>query len=246
LDGGAPPEVDAASQTDSGANSGDGDGGGSVDGDSGVDASTVTSATVEDVQQGSVTGQVTLTNVYVTAIDNVGASRGIWVADALAAAAWQGVFVATGATAPAVSVGETVSVTGTVSEFDLPGGGDTLTQITTTTDQVDGTTVISGNPTPVIVAPEVLADITNGEAYESVLVQIGPAKVTALNSGNRITVTDNGGHSLVVDDDLYAASPAINDCYSSITGVMTVNLADNERRLLPRGAVDLVIGSGCL
>ncbi len=237
--GGQDAGLDAASGTGSDASSNNDGSDGSVD-----DAA-APPPSVEDIQQGDVTGQVTLFDVYVTAIDNVGANRGIWVADALAAAAWQGIFVATGASVPAVSVGETVSVTGTIIEFDQPAtGGDTLTEITTSSDQISGTAAV-GSPTAVTVAADVLADITNGEAYESVLVHIGPVRVTSLASGNRITVTDNDAHAIVVDDDLFTATPAVNDCYSSIVGVMTINLADDERRLLPRAAGDLTTGGGC-
>ncbi len=215
-------------------------------GGSGGSGGSVETATVADVQQGVATGEVALSGVYVTAIDAVGTSRGIWVADGLAGASWEGVYVYTGTTLPSVGVGDEVALTGTVVEFDTaPASGDTLTEIQTTPLQVNVITADAGTPTPVVVGADVLADITNGEAYEGVLVQVSTVKVTNLGTSNRFTVTDNDANDLLVDNDIFTATPSLNDCYSSITGIMSINVVDNVRNLAPRSAGDLVAGSGC-
>lgn len=201
--------------------------------------------TVQDVQQGTATGQVVLTGVYVTAIDDIGTSKGIWVADALSGASYQGVFVLTGNALPAVSVGDEVSVTGSVVEFDVPmSSGDTLTQIMTTVDQVSAPQQ-GGTPVPVTVGVDVLSGISDGEPYEGVLVRVGPVRVTSILSSNRFVLADNAGSSIVGDDDIFVTSAVVDACYSSIVGVMTINLVDDERRILPRSTADLTAGSGC-
>jgi len=85
-------------------------------------------------------------------------------------------------------------------------------------------------------------------------VQLGPVKVQATASGDRLTLIDNTGKTIVVDDDAYnyAASsyPAATGetavtCFSTLTGVMSLNIFDNQRRLMPRAETDLVVGAGC-
>jgi hypothetical protein len=84
-----------------------------------------------------------------------------------------------------------------------------------------------------------------GEPYEGVLVTLSQVKVTAIStSGHRITLTDASGN-VVMDDDIFAyTDPALNACLN-VTGIMSVNLTDDERRFLPRQALDIVPTTGC-
>jgi len=205
------------------------------------------STTVEMVQSGTATGVVTLENLVVTAIDDVGTSKGFWVQQNPQAAANQGVLVFTGSTTPTVTVGQRVNVTGSVVEFDvMPPMGDTLTEISFPT-----VTPATGTATPLPlsgVAINTLKDITAvGEPYESVLVQLTNVRVSAHPGNDRLTLTD-GTNTIVADDDSFNYAMTdypIGTCFASVTGVMGVNLFDNERRIFPRSAADLVAGSSC-
>jgi predicted extracellular nuclease len=194
-----------------------------------------------------------LTNVFVTARDDIGTSKGIWVADALAAAPNNGVYVFTGSTLAAnLVVGATVNVQGSVEEFDIaPAGmqpmGDAVTEVTGATPALvaaPGGTL----PTPVVVAPATLSDLGGaGEAYEGVLVQVSTVKVTASLGSGKIELTANDGSKIIMDDESFApaTAPAVGTCYESVIGVMHVQLTDNIRTINPRAVTDLVNGTGC-
>ena len=201
-------------------------------------------STIELVQTGAATGTVTLDNVIVSGVDTIGSTQGIWIQQAAQAAANQGVFVFTGNTAPAVTIGAVVDVTGNVTEFDVnPVAGDTLTEITqaTVTPQV-------GTMTPVAVpgiAVATLADIAAlGEPYESVLVRLPAVRVMLeMPPGDRVILTD-GTNTIVMDDDIFnyaAGAYPVGTCFSGAVGIMTVNLFDDQRRFLPRAATDLTM-----
>lgn len=210
-------------------------------------------ATVSAIQMGMTTGAVTLTNVVVTARDENGGSRGIWVADALQAAQYNGVYVYMGgstATIPAnLVVGATVNVQGTTTEFDAtnPAVGDTLTEIKNAT--VTFVSAPAGLPTPVTnVAITTLNDIGSaGEPYEGVLAQLSTLKVTNNSSTfKQIELTDNNGNKITMDDDAFGfTAPALNTCYGTLTGMMSVQGNDNIRTINPRSAADMVVGTGC-
>lgn len=205
------------------------------------------STTIEMIQTGAATGVVTVNDVIVTAIDTIGASsKGFWVQQAAQAAANQGVLVFTGATTPTVAIGDHVNVTATVQEFDLQPPGDTLTELTFPT-----VTPVAGNTTPLPlggVTINTLKDITAvGEPYESVLVTLSNLRVSAAPGNDRLTLTD-GTNTIVMDDDVFdyaAATYPIGTCFATVTGVMGVNVFDDERRIFPRSAADLVAGTGC-
>ena len=202
--------------------------------------------TVQDVQQGVATGTVYLTDRVVTARSADG--KHLWIADAIAAAAFQGVYVfrGTGATVLGAEIapGARVDVLGDVIEFDVSPPGDTLTEINNAGVVLAAAT--QGSPSPLAVASVgELASIADGEPYEGVLVRISNVSVMSVASGNRVTVT-NGTHTIVLDDDAANfGSPAIGTCYASVTGVMHLNVFDDQRRLLPRSAADLVPGNSC-
>lgn len=202
-----------------------------------------TSTTVEMIQSGGVTGGVILEDVVVTGIDNIGAnSKGFWVSDNAQAAANQGVFVFTREVTPTVVIGDIVDVTGMTAEFDLQPPGDTVTQITQVT-----VGAVSGNTPPIPLAGIAVSTLNNigatGEPYESVLVSLTNLRVMAeLAPGDRVQLT-NGTDTIVMDDDSFnyaAGDYPVGTCFSSVVGIMTTNIFDDERRLLPRAATDLV------
>lgn len=212
-----------------------------------------TDTTVADIQMGTVEDGtvVSLADVYVTAIDDSATNKGFWVADALQGAAHNGVYVYTDDALPAgIAIGSRVDLTGTVAEFDFPFDnpvGDTLTQVEV--DPAAGVTDIQAPgtlPSPLTgVDTSVLADITSGEPYEGVLVQIGPAKVEMTESGDRVTVNTASG-MIVVDDDAYnyaASTYPADTCFTSITGVMNLNVFDDQRRLAPTRVEDLAVAA---
>jgi hypothetical protein len=190
-----------------------------------------------------------LTNVFITGLDDIGTSKGIWVADSLAAEVSHGVYVFVGsALLPTMVVGATISVQGTVDEFDVsPAAGDMLTEITNGTFTVvapPGTTA----PSPLVVAPATLSDIgAPGEPYEGVLVQVTTVKLTASLLNGKYELTANDQSKIIIDDEAFAfaTAPTVGTCYATVTGLMHVQLTDNIRTLNPRGLTDLVVGTGC-
>jgi hypothetical protein len=217
-------------------------------------ASCATDTTVDQVQTGSATGHVTLTGVVITALSKDG--KHLWVADALAGASNHGIYVYRGGSAAVLGaefvLGATVDVGGLVSEFDPNSAGDTLTEINAYADDpsefVTFIAAPAGLPTPLTgVTAATVADITaTGEPYESVLVQLTSVKVTAVSaSGNRITLTDASG-SATMDDDIFVyTNPSVNDCLT-VTGIMSVDLTADQRKLFPRQALDIVPATGCI
>ncbi len=224
----------------------------------GTGCPTVTPTTVANIQGGTVTGAVRLAGVYVTARELTVAGaigRRLWVADALQGASDNGVLVFfSGTIDPSIAVGAKVDVQGTVVEFDDTAGGNTLTELsgpTVTLDSAPGASL----PQPVVVTAAQVGDITSGEPFEGVLVQIAHAKVTMQIAGgfNQVVLTDNAGGTVVMNDDAFggysgsatAMVPAVGTCFATITGVMDVQTDDDVRTIDPRSAADMVVGTGC-
>jgi hypothetical protein len=194
-----------------------------------------------------------LNNVYVTARDDVGTSKGIWVADSLTAAANNGVYVFTGSTLAAnLVIGATVTIQGTIDEFDTaPSGmqpmGDKVTQVTGATPVF--VAAPGAPPTPAVVSPAMLSDMgVLGETYEGVLVQVNTVKVTQSLANGKFELTANDGSKIIMDDEAFVlpTAPAVGTCYGSVTGVMHVQLVDNIRTVNPRALTDLVAGIDCI
>ncbi len=217
------------------------------------------------IQSGMKPEVVILTNVVVTARDDIGmntmatppvpSNRGFWVADAAAAAPNNGVYVFTREKVPAANfaIGAVVSVQGGVDEFDLgmsgmPPVGDTLTEVV---DIVDPPTFVSAGttlPIPVTVAADILANIgAPGEPYEGVLVRVANVKVTNINvSLGKVELTDNTGNKIIMDNDSFDwLGQTANTCYATLTGVMSVQVNENVRTINPRSLTDMVTGTGC-
>ncbi|MER6980768.1 endonuclease/exonuclease/phosphatase family protein [Streptomyces carpinensis] len=99
----------------------------------------------------------------VTAVRTYGSSRGFWMQDPSPdddPATSEGVFVFTSST-PKVAVGDSVTVTGTVSEF-VPGGASSGNQSVTEITKPSVTTVSTGNAVP---APVVLDEKSVPDEY---------------------------------------------------------------------------------
>ena len=215
------------------------------------------------VQTGTDTEIVNLTQVYVTARDDIGTtmtplgSRGVWVADSLAGAVNNGVYVFIGTVMadpnlPTMVIGARVDISGGVEEFDLgsmgnPPVGDKLTEITGAT--ITNITAAGAAPTPLAATAALAGDIgAPGEPYEGVLVRFTNVKVTNLNAGaGKVELTDNAAGKVIMDNDAFnwSAPAALNICYSTLTGVMSVQINDNVRTVNPRNAGDMVTGTGC-
>ncbi|MEU2925153.1 endonuclease/exonuclease/phosphatase family protein [Streptomyces sp. NPDC007251] len=140
----------------------------------------------------------------VTATRTYGSSRGFWLQDPTPdddPATSEGVFVFTSST-PKVAVGDSVTVTGTVSEY-VPGGASTGNQSLTEITKPVITTVSTGNPVP---APVVIDENAVPDAYT-------PQGDTA--AGGSI-------NTLPLDPSKYAL-----DYYESLEG-MNVQVADTR------------------
>jgi predicted extracellular nuclease len=140
----------------------------------------------------------------VTATRTYGSSRGFWLQDPSPddnPATSEGVFVFTSST-PKVAVGDSVTVTGTVSEY-VPGGASTGNQSLTEITKPVITTVSTGNPVP---APVVIDENSVPDAYTP---QGDPAAGGSINN-------------LPLDPSKYAL-----DYYESLEG-MNVQVADTR------------------
>jgi len=214
--------------------------------------------TVAMVQTGTNVELATLTNVIVTARDDIGtnsttmmpSNRGFWVADSLTGAVNSGVYVFTrDEVVPAnYMIGAVVNVQGGVEEFDLgsPPVGDKLTEVTNPIHSF--VSAGTGAPTPLAATAAVAGDIgAPGEPYEGVLVRFTNVKVTNADAGQgKVELTDNANGKVIMDNDVFNwTAPTINVCYTTLTGVMSLQVNDNVRTVNPRAATDMVTGTGC-
>ncbi|TIC85159.1 hypothetical protein E8D34_13700 [Nocardioides sp. GY 10113] len=135
----------------------------------------------------------TVTNVpgVVTAVRASG-SRGFWIQDPDADAdplTSEGVFVYTGSAAPTVSVGDSVLVSGRVSEYRPTSGGQTLTEITSPAV----TTIATGQALPAAVPVVLPADYTKSGALETEPLEPAAYALDWLevHEGMRVTLADD-------------------------------------------------------
>ncbi|WP_405633580.1 endonuclease/exonuclease/phosphatase [Streptomyces sp. NBC_00016] len=116
----------------------------------------------------------------VTGVRTYGSSRGFWIQDPnpdADPATSEGVFVFTSST-PKVAVGDSVTVTGTVSEF-VPGGASTGNQTVTEITKPTVTVVSSGNAVPA-------ATVVNANSVPAAYTPAGDT--AASNSINALTL----------------------------------------------------------
>jgi hypothetical protein len=206
--------------------------------------------TIEQIQRGQSTGTVRLNDVIVVGRDDIPNNVGIWVADAAQAAPYKGLFVYLGSTIAdaAITVGSVVDVVGTTSELDFNNMGDKLTQLTTA--QVTRVDVAAVMPAPITDATIAVLSALNaktnaGEPYEGTLVRVtGTLRTGAQNANDKtIPLSDGAGGTLLLDDDAFDLGtmyPA-DTCFSSVTGIMSVQLTRDARTINPRSANDLTV-----
>jgi predicted extracellular nuclease len=139
----------------------------------------------------------------------------------------------------AVAIGDSVLVSGSVVEY-APGAS------TEKTTQISGVTSFTNVGAYTAYPALNLSTLdVNGEMYESMLVKVSNAGVTAIpDSFNEWTVSDGTG-PIKVDDFMYltAPAPAVSAVYN-VTGVVNHSFA--AFKILPRNAADveLVFGAG--
>lgn len=195
------------------------------------------------------TGAVLLHDAIVTAVG----ATGFWVADATQAAQNGGVFVVT-KTPPDASIviGATLpTLQGIATAFDGSKTANTKSLIEISHPTAAAPASSGAILTPITTASTSdLGDLTNGAPFAGSLVQLQNLKVKALDSAHVITLVDNNNVTIKMADGAFAAfgltPPAVNDCYSSLTGVMDFNTFDPQTRTInPTSASDIVTGSGC-
>lgn len=186
-----------------------------------------TPATIVEIQETTapdgaspLTGTTVITQGLVSAL----LANGFYLQDGVGP--WTGLFVF--ATPGALAIGDEVTVTGTVVEFNGQ------TQISSVLNIV---TLTSGNA----VAPTVISTLDgNTEPYESVLVKVNAANCTAEGGFGQFTVNDGSGPVLV--DDVIYAHPFVVGQFYNITGVL--QYAFSEWRILPRFVADVEVVTG--
>ncbi len=150
-----------------------------------------------------------------------------------------GLFVYTGAMAPTLAnavVGLRVTIDGNVATFQGQKELDSISSVTPTTMTAEMP------PTPISVT---YAQIKTGgpraTELESVLVTLGAANITAVDTMYGEFTLTAGADSLVVDDFLYVTpSPAVGATYTAVTGILAFR--QMASKLEPRSAADLVQG----
>jgi hypothetical protein len=146
------------------------------------------------------------------------------------------VFTNTGSLLDSVAVGNRVTVEGRVAVFNGQLELDMITMVTVTNAAVEPP------PAPVTAtAAEITTGGTRAAQLEGVVVQVGMSTVTAVNAGaGEFTIQDSAG-TVVVDDFIYAPSPAVivGRAFTSVSGVLALRTAS---KIEPRGASDLVSG----
>ena len=159
---------------------------------------------------------------------------------------YSGLFVFTGASSPhlaSATVGARVTVEGTVRVFQGQLELDPVTLV-----QVDAV----GPETPPAPIAATYAEVKTGGAratrLESAIVSLGPATVTALDPNFGEFTLTAGADSLVVDDFLFAITPAplLHQAYGAARGILAHRAAGggtSVSKLLPRAAADLTLGA---
>jgi len=155
---------------------------------------------------------------------------------------YSGVYVFRGSGAPdldpSLVAGSRVTVIGTVQEF----AGETQVAASSVTV----TAALGEVPAVTDVTAAAVTSDPNAEAYEGVLVRIASLKVTAAAIGDVLTLRDDFGATVLMDDKAYdyaAASYPLGTCFAFVTGVMSEN--GSGRLILPRSPGDLVGGGTC-
>ncbi len=130
---------------------------------------------------------------------------------------------------PAVQVGDVLDISGSLKEYYC------VTEL-----EAKAISKKDSGKTPVVskvAAADIAAESAESEKWEGVLVEIGNAPVSVVDSYGGFTV--EGG--ALVDNDIFGdmPRPKVGCKYTSITGVLDYTYS--KYRLLPRGDADLVL-----
>jgi hypothetical protein len=183
-------------------------------------------------------------NLYVTAIASN--MRDFWVSKfsgtTPTAAANQGLFVFGGDTLPGtITVGKQVSVIGKISDYNNDTMGNALRefaplQVTAGAGSVNATTIV-----PLAMQASALAD----PKYVGSLVVLTNVKImTAQTMANHNTgVAQQGTTTFHYGGSIFQDGAAANTCYSTVKGIWTYDVFDNDYELMPLAAG--TAGTGC-
>ena len=177
-------------------------------------------------------GQVVSTNGTVVAIytTTAGVRSGFYIQGGKGA--WNGIYVYAGTTGAGASltciVGDSVSLTGTVSEYNG------LTEITTIT----ACSVIASGKSFFI--NNVTTNDANTEPWEGCLISVKSANCVALPSAGTFTVNDGSG-DFAIYKQLYQALALTTGVKYDITGVTTWYNGGSIYELYPRNAADVSV-----
>ncbi|MBK9175107.1 MAG: carbohydrate binding domain-containing protein [Flavobacteriales bacterium] len=139
---------------------------------------------------------------------------------------WTGLFIF--GTLTGLAIGDAVTVTGSVTEFN---GQSQLASVSNITVNSAGNAL---TPTVITTAQG------NTEPYESVFVKANAAECISQGSFGQYTVNDGSG-PVLVDDVIYAHPFVVGETYN-ITGVLQFSFS--EWRILPRFASDVELVTG--
>lgn len=181
-------------------------------------------------------GGVELNNVVVAAISKN--LKNMWVQTNLTAAPNEGIYVRGDGSDITFTVGQRVSIIGTIDEFNDSSGTETLTQLR-------ALSIAAGTGTTGTVVPVTgtAAAAMATESYESTLVTLTNVKVTAVGTtqgtGHTFGVGDAvqspGGTLIKTDDDMHLLG-TLNACYATITGIWQYLPFNNSWGFLPLSA----------
>ncbi|MFH1689375.1 MAG: endonuclease [Candidatus Eisenbacteria bacterium] len=161
------------------------------------------------ITHGVVTGRY---NSYFTLQDGTGAWNGVWARSLVAP-----------------SVGDSVTIRGTVTESDGANSGNTF---------IVSAVVQSSDPAVTVPEPTVVTSLyLSSEGYEGVLVTVEGALCTNTTLGSGEWEVDDGSGAGRVDDLGYAFAPTLGTSYD-ITGPLAYR--DGDFKLEPRDAGDVV------
>lgn len=198
-----------------------------------ITESASTTTTIYDVQNTTdpsgdspMVGQVVTVNGIVTGTYSTSATlNGYFLQDG--DGAWNGIHVFTATNTNLPTIGDDLTITGTVAEYFG------LTQITSV-----GETVVNSQGNTLPNATIVTSSEVNDEMYEGVLVQVNNAECTDANSGFGMWRINNDIDSAKVHDLMFDYSPVLGAIYD-IRGV--VNFAFDEFRICPRDINDITV-----
>ena len=201
----------------------------------------VPTTSVVMIQDGTIAENtmVTLETAIVTGLSRD--REHFWVMDNAPAGEYNGIYVYNGGDAtpqpPEVGIGTVMQVQGRVTEYQ------TYTELTNT----------SLTPTGATVTPVAITGVTTGtlgvdatnEPYEGTLVELNNVRVTMIEIDNfgSFLVDDGSGELRVGDWSYDYPSPAVDDCYASLTGIM--HRFSTGVSFSPRSAEDMVLGGTC-